>query len=518
MSEKVKAEKRATIGGGLRWRRWATWRRPIQYLALLFFLYLVIATRQGFSLPVSLFLRLDPLVAWGAAMAGRTWLPQVLMSLITVALTLVLGRVWCGWFCPLGTVLDLVGGRRARGQAEDPGSPWRGLKYFLLLTMAVAALLGNLSLMILDPITIMVRTVSVVVLPGLNWAVTAAEVGLYRHAFLRGILGWVEATFRGNLLPFKQPFYQLNVLLGLLFVGILALNVFRPRFWCRYLCPLGALLGLFSKAALIKRWVGESCNQCQRCDRVCPTGTIDPDNGFASDPAECIMCFECQESCPQGATSFGWQPGIASWHSYDLSRRKFLAALGGGIAGVAVLHTESAAQGTNPYLLRPPGAEEDDLLSRCIRCGECMKVCPSFALHPALGQAGWEGFWTPLFVPRLGYCDYSCHACGQVCPTGAIPPLSLEEKRQAVIGKAYIDESRCLPWAEGIPCIVCEEMCPVPEKAIRLEEAEVVNPDGERVVMQQPHVVRRLCIGCGICENRCPASVEAAIRVRASDL
>ena len=119
-------------------------------------------------------------------------------------------------------------------------------------------------------------------------------------------------------------------------------------------------------------------------------------------------------------------------------------------------------------------------------------------------------------MPRAGYCDYSCNACGQICPVQAIPPLSLEEKREQVIGKAYIDENRCIAWVDREDCIVCEEMCPVPDKAIVLQEAQLLNSDGEPVTVQQPHVVRERCIGCGICEYKCPVSGEAAIRVYAA--
>jgi formate hydrogenlyase subunit 6/NADH:ubiquinone oxidoreductase subunit I len=135
-------------------------------------------------------------------------------------------------------------------------------------------------------------------------------------------------------------------------------------------------------------------------------------------------------------------------------------------------------------------------------------------LQPVLVEAGAEGFWTPHLVPRLGYCNYACNACGQACPSGAIPDLNLEEKRNAVIGNANIDRNRCLPWSRGIPCIVCEEMCPLPEKAIRLEEATMINSFGDEVAVLQPIVLEHLCIGCGICEYNCLAEGEAAIRVR----
>jgi NAD-dependent dihydropyrimidine dehydrogenase PreA subunit len=121
--------------------------------------------------------------------------------------------------------------------------------------------------------------------------------------------------------------------------------------------------------------------------------------------------------------------------------------------------------------------------------------------------------WTPILVPRLGYCDYSCSACGQVCPVQAIPPLTLEDKRKQIIGEAYIDQNRCIAWSDHRDCIVCEEMCPLPDKAIQLEEAEVWGADNTRVTVKLPHVLRERCIGCGICEYKCPVNGEAAIRV-----
>ena len=133
----------------------------------------------------------------------------------------------------------------------------------------------------------------------------------------------------------------------------------------------------------------------------------------------------------------------------------------------------------------------------------------------AVLDGGAEGFWTPIIVPRIGYCDYSCQACGQVCPVEAIPPLSLEKKRRQIIGKALIDRDRCLPWAENQECIVCEEMCPVPDKAIELELVEVSDGAGGTKTLQRPIVVRKLCIGCGICETKCPVAGEAAIQITA---
>ncbi len=496
-------------------KRWQRARQVSQYLALVLFLYLFIqTTKEGWAfLPRELFFRLDPLAAMGAALAGRALPARLLWAAVTLAVTVALGRVWCGWLCPLGTTLDWVTFRRTRHNRTSVSSQWRQVKYFLLFVTLVAALFANLTLLILDPITIVTRTLGTVVMPVWNYLITGAEVALYPVGFLQAPLEWIETTLRGNLLPAEQPFYQLNVLLALFFAAILTLNLLGRRFWCRTLCPLGALLGLTAKISWLRREVTPACTECGACASVCPTGTIEPAAGFASDPGECTMCLDCYAVCPERAVSFTGHFGLAEWHGYDPSRRQLLASLGAGVVGVGLLRTTPATARDHPWLIRPPGARENDFLSRCIRCGECMRICPTSGLQPSLTIAGWEGLWTPVLVPRLGYCDYSCRACGQICPSGAIPELTLEEKRQRVIGLAYIDENRCIPWADGRDCIVCEEMCPTPEKAIVLDDAEVVNDRGQTVIVRRPRVIRDLCIGCGICEHKCPLNGEAAIRV-----
>jgi MauM/NapG family ferredoxin protein len=242
------------------------------------------------------------------------------------------------------------------------------------------------------------------------------------------------------------------------------------------------------------------------------------ERAFDSDPAECIMCLECAGACAYDAQAFRGQgtPVLtaAPWQAYDPSRRQFLASAGAAVALVGLAAVEPVAERTPAHLLRPPGALDGEFLAQCVRCGICLKVCPTSALQPSL-TTGWSGLWTPVLTPRIGYCDYSCNACGQACPTGAIPPLALAEKRQTVMGHAYVDRTRCLPWASGRSCITCEEMCPVPQKAIRLEEVEAVTPDGQPITLKRPIVMQERCIGCGICENHCPLEGQAAIRVYA---
>jgi len=320
----------------------------------------------------------------------------------------------------------------------------------------------------------------------------------------------------------EQPAFAQNAALGLLFAGVLALNALADRFWCRYLCPLGALLGLLAKVSLLRPVVRPACNRCGQCADVCRVDAIDTQRGYDIVPAECTVCLDCLAACPESAVASPAKQGIGfRFHGrpdpareMDPTRRQVLTGLAAGAAGVALLRTGIRSKHPHPQLIRPPGVEDEgEFLARCLRCSQCMKVCPTSGLQPMLLEAGLEGLWTPRLVPRLGHCEYGCNACGQICPSGAIPALELARKREAIIGLAAIDRDRCLPWAHGTPCIVCEEMCPVPEKAIRLEEVTVSDDRGERALVQRPYVLGDLCIGCGICEYQCPVEGEAAIRV-----
>jgi len=505
-----------------KWNRWRRIRQVVQILTLLLFLYLLVVNWSAgeASSQSGLFFRLNPLTALTAMIAGRTWIPKMGWALITLGVTLLLGRVWCGWICPLGTTLEWVRFSGAYQRSSKISPRWRSVKYILLLLTLGTALLGSLTLLILDPITIITRATTTGILPALNSGITRLEFALYKFPLFQPAINWIESTLRGTVLPSIQSAYSQNLILFALFAGVLALNALADRFWCRYLCPLGGLLGWLSKISLFRPLIRPQCNHCDHCISECQMEAIQAHSGNEIQPheiipSECTLCMDCLADCPDSSIAIRWQAHPVLAKEYDPSRRQALVSLGMGAAGALMMSTNALTKSPSPRLIRPPGVEdEDEFLSKCIHCSECMQVCVTTGLQPSLLEAGLEGLWTPTLVPRLGPCDYSCTACGQICPSGAIPLLDLETKRQQVIGLAVLDRDRCLPWAYATHCIVCEEMCPVPDKAVRVEEVTVIDEWGGEVFLQQPYVIADLCIGCGICEYHCPMEAQAAIQVQ----
>ena len=243
---------------------------------------------------------------------------------------------------------------RGRSDAADCVS----VKYVLLALILVAALLGNLTFLILDPITLIYRTTATALWPALVALISGVETVLYRLPFLRARSIGSRAAFRGVILPMEQPAYGMGVLLLLIFAGILALNAVRDRFWCRYLCPLGALLGLVSKVAWLRREVGDVCTECQRCARACPVGTIDPTR--PASPA-----IRPNAPCAWTASRSAPRPARASPATSSLPRGRSTIHRGGSSSlqparpwspsGCSPPSRPPSA--TGPRLIRPPGAQ-----------------------------------------------------------------------------------------------------------------------------------------------------------------
>lgn len=510
-------------------------RRGVQVAALLGFFALVLAARPvpgeapGGWLGVAFYL--DPLIPLVTLLAAHSVLPAFGLALATVVLTLLLGRVFCGWICPLGT-LHAAAGRfcdRWRPRGAERWSRWQLAKYFVLALLVVMAALGASWLIIFDPLVLLYRTTTTALLPAVQWAAEEGALAVYKGD--PGVGEWRVARWTEPAYAFvrdhvfvtpNQAFIGGGLLLGL-FLVLLGLNYFRRRFWCRYLCPLGALLGILSWRPWITRRVDAGvCNSCDVCGMTCH-GAAASKPGTGWKPQECLGCLNCTDSCARDGLQFTFAP---IWRrrrdeeAIDVSRRGLLAAVLVGGAGAALLKITPQGRGAtfHAQLIRPPGARaEDDFLDRCTACGLCMKICPTGGLQPAWFEAGLAGLWTPRLVPRIGYCDYECNRCGDVCPTGAIAPLDLAAKKEMRIGLAAFDPSRCLPYAFGRDCMVCEEHCPVPEKAIYFLPVDVTTRAGETVTVQRPYVDPERCIGCGICESVCPFQDMPAIRVTSAN-
>lgn len=494
-------------------------RRISQGLFLFLFLFLFLQTESKgndvLGYPVKIFLDFDPLILITTLFSAHAAATAFYLSIALVLITLLLGRVFCGWVCPLGTLHNIVGSLRE----PDPGTlsqNWFRAKYYILVFLLASSILTLQLVGIMDPLALIIRSLSVSVYPLFNYGFRSFFDFLY-GLDIRGVADVSEAVYsvmKKGVLSFQQPFYNQGLFIGALFLFILALNLVERRFWCRYLCPLGALLGVLSRLSLLKRTVSEGCDSCGACASVCQGGAS-PDSKEGWKSAECLYCWNCDDACPKNAVSFGFAWKKAS-PSMDLGRRRVIASALSGVIAVPLLRSVPLSKPgfSNPALIRPPGSlEEREFLKRCVKCGECMKVCITNGLQPTLLEAGLEGIWSPVLVPRIGYCEYRCTLCGQVCPTGAIKKLELKEKVKVKIGLAMIDKGRCLPYAHAVPCIVCEEVCPTPKKAIWFEEVRVRDRNGKEKVLKQPRVDLELCIGCGICETKCPVLGLPAIYV-----
>lgn len=422
-----------------------------------------------------------------------------LLGIAIAFLTLLLGRFFCGWICPLGVTVDAADAVVKQKGKEHSGK--RRIKYLIMIASFLLAVLGFNAAGYIDPIAIVYRTYELFLYPFLSYLGSEP-------------LSWVLPGYQARDYP---SYYHNWFWVAVVFFGIVGLSWISKRFWCRVLCPFGAMLALASHLSFFRRKADSSaCVHCGACVKGCRMGAI-AHNAIDTIEHECIKCFECLKLCNYNAISFGyavpWKTKIVEPVSKGITRKDMLIVAGSSIM-IAATRVSLFAASHHHYMIRPPGAlTESSFMDACVRCGQCMNVCPTNALHPSFVEAGFYGMYTPRLIPRIGYCDFTCIRCGQVCPTAAIQPLSLKEKQKVVIGTAYIIRDICIPWSEFKDCLVCEEVCPIQNKAITFEKRTVQNKENKSVEVLFPIVHEDRCIGCGICENRCPVSGRGAIVV-----
>lgn len=523
--------------------RITTWRVVSQatFFALFSFLLWVTWFSRLEGYPASLFLELDPLVGFATAVSTHTVYRWLWRGLFVLALTLLLGRVFCGWICPYGTLHQFTSwifNVRRNKESIDVNRyrPIFQLKYYILTVMLLLAAFGALQIGLLDPICLLTRSVVTAIQPAVDSSLPA---------------GLADAAFKPGT-PHPRVFGG-AWFIGFMLLGLVGMNLVIPRFFCRVLCPLGAFLGVLSRFAVVRidRDLTR-CTDCNLCVRRCE-GASDPH--LALRKSECFVCFNCIDDCPEDALAFRVAPvpvhqriigslkaGTATLFGRkviskrpeteisapDVPRRRWLfAALAGALAYPFLRFSKAVnPKAYSKKAIRPPGSvAEPEFLERCIKCDQCVNVCPTNVLQPAtLSEAGLEGLWTPVMDFRTGFCQLNCTLCSEVCPTGAIQKIDLGKKlgrgeHEAAgpvrLGTAFFNQGRCLPWSMETPCVVCEEVCPVSPKAIGTYEQEITRWDGKQVLLNKPYMRPELCIGCGICEHECPVQDDPAVYVTA---
>jgi len=489
---------------------WATW-----------------TTRLG-GYPVSRILEMDPLVTIATALATGHVYRFLGWGLLILAVTLLFGRVFCNWICPYGTLHQFVGwlfnvNRTTERWDSNRYKPIYTLKYVILAVFLIMVSFGALQIGLLDPICLMYRSVATAFAPASDMVVSALEDRL-AAAGVDGVT--LEAVKFAPGVPnrvFVGSFW-----IGAFLTVLVGMNLIIPRFFCRVLCPLGALLGVFSRFAVfrIDRDV-HKCTDCNLCLSRCE-GAADPQGKVRL--SECFACMNCIDDCPEDALRFA-AVGLDTRQVVpgpNLGRRRLVFSAVAGLLAYPFIknHGVNTDKNYSADLIRPPGSvEESDFLAKCIKCDQCINACPTNVLQPATWEeAGFEGLWTPVMNFNIGHCQLKCTLCSEVCPTGAIRRITVEEKLgnadyadqgPIVLGTAFFDRGRCLPHAMEIPCVVCEEVCPVSPKAIQTKDEEVKNVFGEIVLLNKPFMVPDLCIGCGICEKECPVTDSRAVYVTA---
>ena len=456
---------------------------------------------------------LTPVGAW---LAKLQFLPAVMaMSgvwlVFWIAVTLLFGRVYCSSVCPLGASQDIVlrVARRLKPRARrnfgyrPPSTPFIAL--FVLLLLFVSA-------SVFDPYAIFMRFGAYVVKPAYGWLLNTIGD--------RGVV----------IISAGAVTLAITVIMTLV-VAIMAAR--RGRSYCNTVCPVGYALGLMSSVSVFRFSINpDTCVHCGKCERVCKSSCVDHKN-LAIDMRRCVVCFDCAASCHTGALQFkpGRQrlkmplmqpvkgsPTVAEQNDrvaetskpanepQRLDRRAFLtkgivaavsaaalSACDGGLRSIPARMRHNGA--VNPGAVTPPGTKSmHDFLTSCTACGLCISHCTNQVLRPAELQYGWDGAMRPVADYDQSWCLYNCTRCTHICPTGALSPLTTNEKHASPAGLANVDRDECFSWLNGGGCGQCIEVCPV-------NAIERVGADGSN----GPLVHTDICVGCGACQNVCPA-------------
>jgi polyferredoxin len=413
--------------------------------------------------------------------------------------TLIFGRVYCSFLCPLGSLQDIfialsrkIGWRKKHSYRR----PHNWLRYSVLSLTIVTAALGSMSLLnLLDPYSLVGRIITQFVQPFFFW-IYNTTVSLLKN-------------FNIYLFSKETAYWPVSVWLVTLgfFILILIMSVRQGRLYCNTLCPVGTLLGLISRVSLFKFVIADTrCHECVRCEGVCKAVCIDSQAAII-DQSRCVNCFNCLFACPKSVVSYRPSWGKAQSGAWSPARRGFL--IGSAAAAGSTLfmfnsniHTLLSAA-TPPRItpITPPGSVGiAQFTQSCSACHLCVSACPTKVITPSFLDYGIGGLLQPLMNYSKSFCDYECNICGRVCPTGAILPLSLEEKKFTQIGTVDLLKEKCVVYVDKNNCGACGEVCPTHTISF-IDKGNVLYPE----------VDTKYCIGCGACEKACPTTPKSIV-------
>ncbi len=428
--------------------------------------------------------------------------------LVVLLLTLLFGRVYCSTVCPLGTLQDFISYFSLKWRKKKKykySQPLNTLRYLILVLVTVLFAGGIiLAINILDPFSGFGRITALLFKPavvGINNVAAAIFNSLNIY--------WIyPAEIKGvHITSFILPIVTISV--------IAWLAVTKGRLYCNSLCPVGSLLGFISNYSLFKIKIDLStCDNCGKCGTVCKASCIDVKKKGV-DFSRCINCFNCLAICPYNSLNYVYsfeKKKVPSKPQDALQRRNLLLGLTAyllGYAGIAYgqtkvkVYTNNTVPVFKKLAVSPPGSVGITRLNdTCTACNICVSACPSQVLQPSWFEYGVIGIFQPRLDAGAGYCAYDCTICGEVCPTGAILPLALEEKKLTQLGKTKFIRENCIVETQKTECGACSERCPT--KAVHM-----IPYNG----LFLPEVRDQYCIGCGACEYSCPTVPYKAIYV-----
>lgn len=457
---------------------------------------------------------------WFGWMAKVQFLPAVLalnagVVILLLLLTFVFGRIYCSVICPLGVFQDIVSGlsgRRKKGKyrfSYSPALSW--LRYTMLGVLIIALLAGLGSLVaLLAPYSAYGRMVQNLLAPLWQWG--------------NNLLAYVAE--RAD----SYAFYETEVWLKSLSTFLMAVGTFiilgvlawrNGRTYCNTICPVGTVLGLLSRFSWFRPVIDvNKCNNCTLCSRKCKAACINPQE-HRIDYSRCVMCFDCIDTCKHNAISYRFrrEKKAADDNTHPSTtpdRRRFLSGVGLLLTASAVKAQEKKVDGGLAVILDkkipdratpivPPGAQGlRNMATHCTGCQLCVSVCPTGVLRPS---EKLKTLMQPEMSYERGYCRPECTKCSDVCPTKAILPVTVADKSAIQIGHAVWVKANCIPLTDDVNCDNCARHCPT--KAITMVLSDPAKPDSRKI----PAINVERCIGCGACENLCPARPFSAIYV-----